>query len=67
MSCARGMPLGLMPGMEYEEREVVLARGEGVLFYSDGLVEAYNPAREMFSFGRLQRLLGLVPARVARR
>jgi len=30
----------------------------GVLFYSDGLIEAHNPAREMFSFGRLQRLLG---------
>jgi serine phosphatase RsbU (regulator of sigma subunit)/anti-sigma regulatory factor (Ser/Thr protein kinase) len=55
---ARGMPLGLMPGMEYEEKEIVLAHGEGVLFYSDGLVEAHNRARDMFSFGRLQGLLG---------
>jgi hypothetical protein len=29
---ARGMPLGLMPGMSYEEKESVLASGEGVLF-----------------------------------
>jgi len=54
---ARGMPLGLMPGMQYEEKELMLAPGEGVLFYSDGLVEAHNPQREMFSFGRLQGLL----------
>jgi serine phosphatase RsbU (regulator of sigma subunit)/anti-sigma regulatory factor (Ser/Thr protein kinase) len=54
---ARGMPLGLMPGMAYEEKEIALAPGEGVLFYSDGIVEAHNAEREMFSFGRLQRLL----------
>src|ERR671921_196366 len=28
---ARGMPLGLMPGMHYEEKEVVLHKGESVL------------------------------------
>ena len=54
---ARGMPLGLMPGMQYEEKETVLAPGEYVLFYSDGLVEAHDPAGEMFSFPRLQELL----------
>jgi serine phosphatase RsbU (regulator of sigma subunit)/anti-sigma regulatory factor (Ser/Thr protein kinase) len=54
---ARGMPLGLMPGMRYEENEITLAPGEGVLLYSDGLVEAHNPQRDMFSFGRLQGLL----------
>ena len=37
------MPLGLMPGMGYEEKEITLKRGEGVLFYSDGLVEAHDP------------------------
>jgi serine phosphatase RsbU (regulator of sigma subunit) len=55
---ARGMPLGLMPGMGYEEKEVVLERGESILFYSDGLVEAHDPQREMFGFPRLQGLVG---------
>ena len=55
---ARGMPLGLMPGMGYEEKEMVLERGEGILFYSDGLVEAHDPHREMFGFPRLQGLVG---------
>jgi serine phosphatase RsbU (regulator of sigma subunit)/predicted ester cyclase len=54
---ARGMPLGLMPGMEYEEKEVVLKEGESALFYSDGLVEAHDPDGEMFGFPRLRRMV----------
>jgi len=30
------MPLGLVPGMSYEEKETVLGAGEGILFYTDG-------------------------------
>jgi serine phosphatase RsbU (regulator of sigma subunit) len=48
------MPLGLMPGMGYEEKEIVLDKDESVLFYSDGLVEAHDPKREMFGFPRLR-------------
>jgi serine phosphatase RsbU (regulator of sigma subunit) len=55
---ARGMPLGLMSGMEYEEKEIVLEKGESVLFYSDGLVEAHDPHHEMFGSPRLQGLVG---------
>jgi PAS domain S-box-containing protein len=54
---ARGMPLGLMAGMHYEEKEALLALGECVLFYSDGLVEAHNPHGEMFGTRRLRSLL----------
>jgi serine phosphatase RsbU (regulator of sigma subunit) len=54
---ARGMLLGLMPTMGYEEKEAVLEVGDSALFYSDGLVEAYDPQREMFSFPRLRRLV----------
>ena len=54
---ARGMPLGLMAEMEYEEKEITLKGGEGVLFYSDGLVEAHDPHYEMFGFPRLRALL----------
>jgi serine phosphatase RsbU (regulator of sigma subunit)/predicted ester cyclase len=54
---ARGMPLGMMPGMGYEEGEVSLAEGECVLFHSDGLVEAHNPKGEMFGFPRLRALV----------
>jgi predicted ester cyclase len=55
---ARGMPLGLMPGMSYEENETILAPGDSTLFYSDGLVEAHDPQRrEMFGFPRLRALV----------
>ena len=55
---ATGMPLGLMPGMGYEEKEAVLEAGDSVLFYSDGLVEAHDQQREMFGFPRLQGIVG---------
>ncbi len=55
---ATGMPLGLMPGMHYEERETTVRPGDSILFYSDGLVEAHNPRREMFGFPHLAELVG---------
>ena len=55
---ASGMPLGLMPGMEYEEKEIRLAPGDTLLLSSDGLVEAHNPERAMFGFPRLKELVG---------
>jgi hypothetical protein len=55
---ARGMPLGLMPDMSYEEQEITLEAGDSALFYSDGLVEAHDlQRREMFGFPRLRALV----------
>jgi serine phosphatase RsbU (regulator of sigma subunit)/predicted ester cyclase len=54
---ATGMPLGLMPGMEYEEKQTILEAGEAALLYSDGLVEAHDPKGEMFGFPRLRALV----------
>jgi serine phosphatase RsbU (regulator of sigma subunit)/heme-degrading monooxygenase HmoA len=54
---ARGMPLGLMPQMSYEEKEIVLQEGDSALFYTDGFVEAHDPQREMFGFPRLRALV----------
>jgi serine phosphatase RsbU (regulator of sigma subunit) len=51
---ATGMPLGLMPGMSYEEKETLLQAGEAALLYSDGLVEAHGPQGDMFGFPRLR-------------
>jgi len=54
---AKGMPLGLMPKMSYEQKEIELDAGEAALFYSDGLVEAHDPHGEMFGFPRLRALV----------
>jgi serine phosphatase RsbU (regulator of sigma subunit)/anti-sigma regulatory factor (Ser/Thr protein kinase) len=50
---ATGMPLGLLPGMEYEEVDAELAPGETLVLYSDGITEAHGDGREMFGTARL--------------
>jgi serine phosphatase RsbU (regulator of sigma subunit) len=52
------MPLGLMPGMDYEEKETTLGLGDTLLLHSDGLAEAHDPERRMFGFPRLAALVG---------
>lgn len=57
---ATGMPLGLMPGMPYDEKEYRLEAGEVMVLTSDGITEAHSPEGEMYGFSRLM-------ARVARK
>ena len=52
---ARGMPLGLLPGMQYEAAETVLGEGQCLVLTSDGITEARNPDREMFGFDRMRQ------------
>lgn len=56
---ATGMPLGLMPGILYEETQGDIAPDSNVLLYSDGLIEAHDGAREMFGFDRLRTALAI--------
>jgi anti-sigma regulatory factor (Ser/Thr protein kinase) len=64
----RGMPLGLMPGMDYEEINFSLRPGEELFLYSDGLTEAHNPQGEMYESPRLLRQLaaGSTPEEILR-
>ena len=59
---ARGMPLGLMLGMEYEQRSFQFEPGDCALLHSDGLAEAHAPDREMFGFPRVSALVGKGPS-----
>jgi serine phosphatase RsbU (regulator of sigma subunit)/anti-sigma regulatory factor (Ser/Thr protein kinase) len=54
---ATGMPLGLMPGMTYEENEAVIGGAATILLHSDGLAEAHDPEGNMFGFPRLAGLI----------
>jgi serine phosphatase RsbU (regulator of sigma subunit) len=58
---ASGIPLGLFPDLEYEEKEVNLVGGDRLLIYSDGLVEAHSPQREMYGFPRLRDEIAAIP------
>jgi anti-sigma regulatory factor (Ser/Thr protein kinase) len=57
---ATGMPLGLMPGLVYEEQEVTIAPDSVVLLYSDGVVEAHSPDHALYGFPRLRQLIGRI-------
>ncbi len=48
-----GLPLGLVPGVEYAESVV---RGERFTFISDGVVEAENAQRALFGFDRTREI-----------
>jgi serine phosphatase RsbU (regulator of sigma subunit)/anti-sigma regulatory factor (Ser/Thr protein kinase) len=55
---ATGMPLGLLPGMTYDENEVVVEPGRTLLLYSDALPEAHGPDGDMLGFPRLVEVTG---------
>jgi sigma-B regulation protein RsbU (phosphoserine phosphatase) len=54
---ATGIPIGLLAGRGYEHRDVTLAGGDLLFFYTDGCVESENESDEMFGTGRLEALL----------
>jgi serine phosphatase RsbU (regulator of sigma subunit) len=51
------MPLGALPGMTYEEIETAIRPGEMFVLYTDGIVEAHDPKRQLFSFERLRDIV----------
>jgi serine phosphatase RsbU (regulator of sigma subunit)/anti-sigma regulatory factor (Ser/Thr protein kinase) len=55
---ATGMPLGLLPGMAYDEAEITIAPGRATVLYSDALPEAHDTSGEMYGFPRLIEVVG---------
>ena len=56
---ATGMPLGLMPGMPYDEATYRLHDGDLMVLTSDGITEAHSPEGEMYGFPRLMEHVGM--------
>ncbi len=52
-----GLPVGMLAGHGYVEREVQLAAGDLLFFYTDGCVEMENEAGDMFGSDRLETLV----------
>lgn len=62
-----GVPLGLLPGTQYDESSIDLKPGDVVLFASDGILESQNAAQEEFGLQRLCAVLaGISPEDSAR-
>lgn len=52
-----GIALGLFPGADIETETMVLAPGDGILLYTDGVTEAVSAERTFYGTERLQALL----------
>jgi serine phosphatase RsbU (regulator of sigma subunit) len=62
---ATGIPFGIDPDMDYPSGETVLAPGDGLLLFSDGITDACNPDGEAYGNARLERALEQVRERSA--
>ena len=58
---AGALPLGVVPGVQYQEAEIQLHEGDHLALYTDGLLEARNATGEIFSFERLDALFATRP------
>ena len=54
---ATGLPLGVIPGYEYEAATITLELGDTITVFTDGVTDAMSPAGEMFGFDRVDRYL----------
>lgn len=57
LTARHGMVVGGLEGLNYRESRTVLAPGEGLLLFTDGVTEAANAAQELFDEHRLVALL----------
>lgn len=57
LNSVNGLPLGLFPCQIYAENVEALIPGDQIIFYTDGITEATNPAGQMFGQYRLDLVL----------
>jgi sigma-B regulation protein RsbU (phosphoserine phosphatase) len=57
LDCAGGLPLGLLEEEAYPDSTLQLQQGDQIVFYTDGITEAHNPAGELFGTARLDQVL----------
>jgi sigma-B regulation protein RsbU (phosphoserine phosphatase) len=53
-----GLPLGVEPEGRFTEGKVELQRGDALLLYTDGLLDAINPQGDFYGWDRLKRAIG---------
>jgi serine phosphatase RsbU (regulator of sigma subunit) len=58
-----GLPLGIAPGYPYGAVRVLLAPGDFLLFFTDGVTDAQNPAGDMFGLDNIKKAVGNGPFR----
>ena len=58
-----GLPLGVMPGMKYQDYEIRMKPGDAVFVYTDGVPEANNAEDEQYTLGRMELALNQIQER----
>lgn len=58
MHPSTGIPVGMLPGIEFKERTLTLVPGDRLFLYTDGVTEALDDNDEEFGRGRLLAALG---------
>ena len=58
-----GLPLGVMPGMQYQDYTIQLHPGDAVFVYTDGVPEASNANGELYTLGRMELALNHIRER----
>ena len=51
------LPLGVLPGMTFQEQELVMHYDDALFLYTDGLTEAENSSFELFGLKRMESVL----------
>ncbi|MBX3444988.1 MAG: SpoIIE family protein phosphatase [Planctomyces sp.] len=59
-----GLPLGIVPELEYEETQFQLEPGDTVLTLTDGVTEAMTDRKEIYGKDRLLKLIAKTPGPV---
>ncbi len=54
---SKGPPLGILSGLTFEQEEFMLAPGQSITLYTDGITEAKNSRGDLFGMDRLLEIL----------
>ena len=57
LSGETGIPLGILEGETYPAHEIAFSVGDQIIFYTDGITEAFNPQNQMFGAERLDEAI----------
>lgn len=54
---SKGIPLGVMPDLKFEEKVILYEPGDTLILYTDGIIEALNPDEEEYGDDRLLQFI----------
>ncbi len=60
-SPAGGAPLGMLAGMTFGQETSMLDRGDTVILYTDGIIEAMNAGETLYGYERFEALIRKSP------